>query len=86
MTQTTDYYTKQKLEGHVFTMHNINAAFPYTAIHEHMCRSEPITPPAGPSYWSHLSGRYRTAREQKEFVAKGCVDKKRPPLNVEVRK
>lgn len=70
------YYETKKRQGFIFTLHNMNPAMPYENVEKKMGR--PIEMPEGASYWSRLSGRYRNADEQVEFVKSGFVDKKLP--------
>lgn len=75
------YFEQKKRENLVFTLHNINPDWPYLSMQPtSILYARPIEEPDGPSYWSHLSGRYRSYEEQQEFLANGCIDKKLPKV------
>jgi len=76
------YFEQNKRRGFVFTAHNINEKNPYIAMRGVGVSSTPICPPPGPNFWSKKSGRYRTQREQSEYLRRGCVDVALPPLEV----
>ena len=72
------YFESLKKRNLIFTEHNMNPRAPYMAIDRHR-GDRLIETPEGPSYWSHLSGRYRDYDEQMAFIRDGCVDKRLPP-------
>lgn len=69
------YFERKKRQGYIFTYHNMDASAPYLSMTIEKKIIEPVSC-EGPSWWSHLSGRYRNADEQAEFIASGLVDKK----------
>ena len=71
------YFEKLKKKNLIFTAHLRDPKQPYISIN--MNGYDVLTPPEGPSYWSHLSGRYRDAFEQAEYMDRGCVDVALPP-------
>lgn len=74
------YFETKKRQGLIFTLHNINPKLPYRATDK---IGRPIEPPGGGAWWwSRLSGRYREAEEQRDFIRSGFVDKKLPPIEV----
>lgn len=74
------YFEKKKRQGFIFTKHNIDGKHQYISMCNDILAPRPIEQPDGPIYWSHLSGRYRTAEEQKEFMDSGMIDRKLPAL------
>lgn len=75
------YYENKKKQGLIFTLQNVDPNAPMTALDgTHECRL--VFDDEGPSYWSHLSHRYRTYEEQQEFIKLGCIDQKLPPMSV----
>ena len=74
------YLDEEKRRGYVFTLHNMNPNAAYQAMRLAGIRSTPVCPPEGPPWWSRKSGRYRTAKEQREYLSRGCVDVALPPL------
>lgn len=74
------YFEEKKRKGFIFTLHNIDSSKPYVSMDPKTGYSQPISQPDGPSYWSRKSGRYRTEKEQAEFVASGCIDEALPEL------
>lgn len=70
------YFEEKKRKNLIFTKHNIDPRLPYISIEPETGRA--IEMPEGPSYWSQRSGRYRSAKEQAEFLAGGCIDKNLP--------
>lgn len=77
---TDEYFENLKKNNLVFTEHNMNPKRPFVSVDISTNCLRPLTPPDGPSYWSHLSGRYRDYEEQREYLASGCVDKELPPI------
>lgn len=61
-----NYYEAKKANGFIFTRNNIKNDGDYT----------PVTSPEGISWWSKELGRYRTSKEQTEFVQKMVAMKK----------
>ena len=76
------YLDEEKRRGYVFTLHNMNPNAPYKAINDTGTRAVPICPPPGPPWWSRKSGRYRTSKEQREYITRGCVDIELPPIKL----
>lgn len=74
------YFEQKKRLGLIFTLHNTNPKLPYISMDQEL--EEPIVPPDGPNWWSHLSGRYRDYDEQMKYIADGLVDKKLPPKTI----
>lgn len=68
------YFDDKKRAGYIFTLHNIDPDLPTLCMNPEYVTPKPITEPEGPSFWSHLSGRYRTYEEQQAFVASGLKD------------
>lgn len=76
-----NYYESKKKQGLIFTQKNLNPEAPLSALDpDYECKLI-YAPDDGPSYWSHLSCRYRTYEEQQQFIASGCIDRKLPPLS-----
>ena len=76
------YFETNKRKGLVFTEHCIDERRPYKAMKGVGVSAVPICPPEGPPYWSRKSGRYRTQKEQSEYLRRGCIDVQLPPLEV----
>ena len=80
----SEYFENKKRQGLIFTLHNIDTQKPYICMKNDpksiSCKPVPVPMPVGPSFWSRLSGRYRTAEEQREYLASGCVDRALPVL------
>lgn len=73
-----NYYEEKKRKGFIFTLHNLGENYPYSCIAPNTL-DRLIDPPH--EYWSRLSGRYRTAEEQRVYIVSGCIDHKLPPLS-----
>lgn len=76
------YFDEKKLRGFIFTEHDADPKRPYISMDHSRIRDLPIEEPGAVSWWSHLSGRYRNAEEQKRFLDAGCVDEKLPPRDL----
>lgn len=74
----SNYYETKKRQGYIFTLHNLNGNDAYSCLRPES-RDQLIC--SLPEYWSRLSGRFRTAEEQREYEASGCVDRELPPLS-----
>lgn len=75
-----NYVEEKKRKGLIFTAHNVNPEYPYITMNPYVPYPKPILTGEAPSFWSHLSGRYRTYEEQQEYIASGLVDKKLPAI------
>ena len=69
------YFERKKRAGLIFTLKNIDPHEQAFSMRPDTTRPRPIESPAGPSYWSRKSGRYRNAYEQREYIKSGCVDR-----------
>ena len=79
-----EYFERKKRQGLIFTEHNIDPSKDYNCMQRNTMSPIPICEPPGYSYWSKLSGRYRTSEEQKEFAERGGIDVKLPPIDPEL--
>ena len=61
-----NYYATKKANGFIFTKNNVKNDGDYT----------PIASPEGISWWDKKLGRYRTSKEQTEFVQKMVATKR----------
>ena len=75
------YYEEKKRKGYIFTRHNLDENNPYSCI-KPGTSDQLIDVPH--EFWSSLSGRYRTAEEQRSYIASGCVDQKLPSLSGDI--
>lgn len=74
------YYELKKRQGYVFSSQDIAPNLSCDSIGKRP--DNPIEMPEGVSYWSHLSGRYRNAEEQRAFVNLGMLDQRLSPRKV----
>ena len=72
------YYASKMIKGYIFTLHDINPDKPYVSMKGTLDRPRAIEQPGEVGWWSHLSGRYRNAKEQREYIRSGCIDRKLP--------
>ena len=70
------YFEKKKREGLIFTQHNMNISKPYNSMEKDR---NPVI--SNYSFWSRLSGRYRTYEEQVEYIRSRYKDKALPKLS-----
>lgn len=69
-----NYFDEKKRSGLIFTEHNIDETRPYNSMILNIRGLKTVEMPGVVSYWSRLSGRYRTAKEQARFLKTGLVD------------